>query len=114
MSKKKLSLVLAMTMAATMLGGCLTTSAEESSYDGTIRWLNYKPEVADAMQEIAAAYTEETGIDVQIETAASGQYEATLTARMDSSDAPTIFVIDSVNMLNTRSFRYRALFSGDR
>lgn len=101
MSKKKLSLVLAMTMAATMLGGCLTTSAEESSYDGTIRWLNYKPEVADAMQEIAAAYTEETGIDVQIETAASGQYEATLTARMDSSDAPAIFVIDSVNMLNT-------------
>lgn len=101
MSKKKLSLVLAMTMAATMLGGCLTTSAEESSYDGTIRWLNYKPEVADAMQEIAAAYTEETGIDVQIETAASGQYEATLTARMDSSDAPSIFVIDSVNMLNT-------------
>ena len=122
MSKKKLSLVLAMTMAATMLGGCLTTSAEESSYDGTIRWLNYKPEVADAMQEIAAAYTEETGIDVQIETAASGQYEATLTARMDSSDAPsaasgqyeatltarmdssdapTIFVIDSINMLNT-------------
>ena len=101
MLKKKISWVLAMTMAATMLGGCLTTSAEESSYDGTIRWLNYKPEVADAMQEIAAAYTEETGIDVQIETAASGQYEATLTARMDSSDAPTIFVIDSINMLNT-------------
>ena len=101
MLKKKISWVLAMTMAATMLGGCLTTSAEESSYDGTIRWLNYKPEVADAMQEIAAAYTEETGIDVQIETAASGQYEATLTARMDSSDAPTIFVIDGINMLNT-------------
>ena len=60
MLKKKISWVLAMTMAATMLGGCLTTSAEESSYDGTIRWLNYKPEVADAMQEIAAAYTEET------------------------------------------------------
>lgn len=101
MSKKKISWVLAMTMAATMLGGCLTASAEESSYDGTIRWLNYKPEVADAMQEVAAAYTDETGIDVQIETAASGQYEATLTARMDSSDAPAIFVIDSVNMLNT-------------
>lgn len=101
MLKKKISWVLAMTMAATMLGGCLTTSAEESSYDGTIRWLNYKPEVADAMQEVAAAYTEETGINVQIETAASGQYEATLTARMDSSDAPAIFVIDSINMLNT-------------
>ena len=28
------------------------------------------------MNEIAAAYTEETGIDMQIETAASGQYRS--------------------------------------
>lgn len=56
-------------------------------YSGTVRMLNFKPEISDAMQEVAAAYTAETGIDVQIETAASGQYESTLTARMDSSEA---------------------------
>lgn len=101
MLKKKMSWLLAATMVASMGMGCVPAAAEESTYDGTIRWLNYKPEVADAMNEVAAAYTEETGINVEIETAASNQYEPTLTARMDSSEAPTIFVIDSVNMLNT-------------
>lgn len=70
-------------------------------YEGTIRWLNYKPEVADQMNEVAEAYTQETGIKVKIETAASNTYEPTLTARMDSSDAPSIFVVDSIKMLNT-------------
>lgn len=99
MAKKTLSWLLAATMATSLMAG-MTAGAEES-FTGTLRWLNYKPEVADAMNEIAAAYTEETGIDMKIETAASGQYEATLTARMDSTEAPAIFVVDSVNMLNT-------------
>lgn len=81
-------------------GNDAAESAPASDYTGTVRWLNYKPEVADQMLEVAAAYTAETGIDVQIETAASNQYESTLTARIDSSDAPTIFVVDSTNMLN--------------
>lgn len=76
------------------------TSAAASDYTGTIRWLNYKPEIADQLVEVAKAYTDETGIDVQVETAASNTYEQTLTARMDSSDAPTIFVCDSMKMLN--------------
>ena len=33
------------------------------------------------------------------ETAASGQYESTLTARMDSSEAPGIFVVENVTAL---------------
>lgn len=102
MLKKKISWLLSAAMVVSLAVGAAPVSAEEAStYDGTIRWLNYKPEVADAMQKVAEAYTAETGIDVQIETAASGQYESTLTARMDSSDAPAIFVIDSANMLNT-------------
>ena len=76
-------------------------AAPASDYTGTIRWLNYKPEVADQMNDLAKAYTEETGIKVQIDTAASNTYEQTLTARMDSTDAPAIFVVDGVNMLNT-------------
>ena len=131
MFKKTVSVMIATMMAVSLLAGCGSSSSESSAsttaaadttettettektaeettaaettsdYTGTIRWLNYKPEVADAMQKVAEAYTAETGIDVQIETAASGQYESTLTARMDSSDAPTIFVVDGVNMLNT-------------
>lgn len=47
-------------------------AAASGDYSGTVRMLNFKPEISDAMQEVAAAYTAETGIDVQIETAASG------------------------------------------
>lgn len=101
MLKKKMSWLLAATMVASMGMGCVPAAAEESTYDGTIRWLNYKPEIADQMKDVMAAYKEETGIDVEIETAASNQYEPTLTARMDSSEAPTIFVVDGINMLNT-------------
>ena len=95
MLKKRMSWLLAATMVASMGMGCVPAAAEESTYDGTIRWLNYKPEVADAMNEIAAKYTEETGINVEIETAASGQYEQTLTARIDSSEAPMPMYIRS-------------------
>ena len=100
MKKRTISWLLALTMAATTMAGCITVNAEEA-FSGTIRWLNYKPEVADQMNDVAAAYTAETGIDVKVETAASGQYEATLTARMDSSEAPSIFIIDGGNMLTT-------------
>ena len=100
MKKRTISLLLAATMTTSLFAGCMSANAEEE-FTGTLRWLNYKPEVADAMNEIAAAYTAETGVDMKIETAASGQYEATLTARMDSTEAPAIFVVDSMNMLNT-------------
>ncbi len=76
-------------------------SAASSDYKGTIRFLNFKPEASDAMQEVAAAYTAETGVNIQIETAASGQYESTLTARMDSSEAPAIFVVETATALAT-------------
>ena len=77
-----------------------STTAAAIDFTGTIRWLNYKPEIADPLVEVAKEYTNETGVDVQVETAASNTYEQTLTARMDSNEAPTIFVCDSMKMLN--------------
>lgn len=59
-----------------------------------IRYLNFKPEIAEAYDEIAAEYKKETGINLIVETAASGTYESTLTARMATSEAPTIFQIN--------------------
>lgn len=98
--KKSLSVILAASMMATLAVGAVPTGAEEV-YTGTIRWLNYKPEIADQVKEVVAAYNAETGANVEVETAASNTYEQTLTARMDSSDKPTIFVVDGVNMVNT-------------
>lgn len=60
----------------------------------TIRFLNFKPEVANVYDEIAKAYEQEKGIKVIVETAASGNYEQTLTAKMGTDEAPTLFQIN--------------------
>ncbi len=59
-----------------------------------IRYLNFKPEVAEVYDEIAAEYEKEKGVRLIVETAASGTYESTLTARMATSEAPTLFQIN--------------------
>ena len=66
---------------------------EAPAAEGSVYWLNFKPESDEALQEIAAMYTQETGVPVKVVTAASGTYEETLTAQMDKSDAPTMFVV---------------------
>lgn len=62
-----------------------------SSGNGKVYYLNFKPEQADAWTELAAAYTDETGVQVTIQTAASGTYEQTLKSEMAKSEAPTLF-----------------------
>lgn len=66
---------------------------DEPAATGSVYWLNFKPESDEALKEIAALYTAKTGVEVKIETAASGTYSETLTAEMDKSNAPTIFVV---------------------
>ena len=46
-------------------------------------------------------YTEETGVEVKVVTAASGEYEATLTTEMAKSSAPTMFQVGNQNALAT-------------
>ena len=58
---------------------------------GSVYYLNFKPEADQAWQELAALYTEQTGVPVKVVTAASGEYSSTRTAEMDKSDMPTLF-----------------------
>ena len=60
----------------------------------TIRFLNFKPEVANVYDEIAKVYEQEKGVKVIVETAASGNYEQALTAKMGTDEAPTLFQIN--------------------
>ena len=64
---------------------------------GRVYYLNFKPEFDGALQELAATYTAETGVEVKVVTAASGTYNQTLIAEMEKSDAPTLFVIGNQN-----------------
>ena len=85
--KKLIALLLVLVMVVGLFAGC-GKKDEPSVY-----WLNFKPESDEALKEIAAMYTEETGIPVEIVTAASGTYNETLTAEMDKENAPTMFVV---------------------
>lgn len=60
----------------------------------TIRFLNFKPEIASVYNEIAKAYEQETGVKVIVSTAANNTYESTLSAKMATAEAPTIFQIN--------------------
>lgn len=60
-----------------------------------IYYLNFKPEISDKYDAIAKEYEKQTGIKVKVTTAASGEYEKTLTTQMANADsAPTIFQIN--------------------
>ncbi len=98
--KKILSIILSLSIFILCFSGC---KREENNDDNnssssqkitTIRFLNFKPEVANVYDEIAKAYEDETGVKVIIETAASGNYEQTLTAKMGTDEAPTLFQIN--------------------
>lgn len=116
MKKKLVSLMLVVSMAGALLAGCgggddnketnnggNNTPNTESNSDGDdnqtaasgkVYYLNFKPEQADDWVELAAAYTAETGVPVDVVTAASGTYEEQLKSEMAKSDAPTLFQVN--------------------
>lgn len=69
-------------------------AADASAEGGKVYYLNFKPEVDGQWQEIAAAYTAETGVEVKVVTAASGTYEEVLKSEIAGKDAPTLFQIN--------------------
>lgn len=119
MKKKLISALLCVAMVSSMLIGCGNSAAEEaapagdaapateeaapaaeeaapaaSADGGKVYYLNFKPEVDAQWQEIAAAYTAETGVEVKVVTAASGTYEEVLRSEIAGTDAPTLFQIN--------------------
>ena len=75
------------------------TQTEEESAEaptasgGSVYWLNFKPESDEVLQDVAATYTEKTGVEVKVVTVASGTYSTTLLSEMDKSAPPTLFII---------------------
>jgi len=105
MKKMKRVIVLALSAAMVMgmLQGCgsssksstgSTSSSTASSSSGKVYYLNFKPEQADQWTALAKKYTDETGVQVTVTTAASGTYEATLKSEMAKSEAPTLFQVN--------------------
>ena len=113
MKKKKiLALVLAASMAGGMLAGCGATSsgdetAKGDKSSGKVYYLNFKPEQADQWVELAKEYTDETGVQVDVQTAASGTYESQLKSEMAKDEAPTLFQVNGpVGLATWKNYCY--------
>ena len=98
--KKALAILLALVLCMGLMVGCGGGSGDAGeSESGSVYFLNFKPEQDEQWKAIAAAYTEATGVPVEVVTAASGQYETTLMAEMGKEAAPTLFQVNGPNGL---------------
>ena len=131
--KKVWAVLLSTAMVTAMLAGCgkddkgqASTSAPESGQastqeesktpatdtadqggTGKVYYLNFKPEQADDWVALAKTYTEQTGVEVQVQTAASGTYESTLKAEMAKDEAPTLFQVNGpVGLATWKNYCY--------
>ena len=103
--KKFLAMLLALVMALSLVAcGEKKDDTKTEGGDtatGSVYYLNFKPESDDAWKALAATYTEKTGVPVPVVTAASGTYNETLTAEMDKSAPPTLFVVGNQAAVDT-------------
>lgn len=83
-----LVMILSMTACGNSAAGANPANESEA---GSVYYLNFKPEAEGAWQELAKVYTEQTGIEVKVVTAAGGNYADTLNAEMAKDTAPTLF-----------------------
>ena len=112
MKRRILAMILAI-VAILSLAACAGTNEDKPAADGTstktgsVYYLNFKPEQDEAWQKLAKAYTEETGVEVTVLTAASGTYEETLMAEMGKTEAPTLFQVNGpVGLANWKDYCY--------
>ena len=137
MKRKVLSVMLASAMLATMFTGCgdssttdsnaaattgndaAATTTEAADTDaaktdaagGSVYYLNFKPEQDQAWQDLAATYTEQTGVPVTVITAADGTYEQTCTYFIPGKRTGRTCKLEG---LRSGSFKQRDLLPSDQ
>ena len=100
MKKKLLSLALVSVLALSSIVGC-SGKKDKKDEEGSVYYLNFKPEQDQQWKDLAKVYTEETGVKVTVVTAASGTYETTLASEIQKDEAPTLFQVNGPVGLET-------------
>ena len=104
--KKATAFGLAALMAATMIPA-VPAMAKGDDSEGSVYYLNFKPEQADQWSDLAKKYTDETGVPVTVVTAASGTYESTLKSEMAKEDSGAVdgiaYVIETYGIIYNKA-----------
>ena len=103
MEKRGIAALLAALTILLALTGCgrSESSSDSAAGQGKVYYLNFKPEQKDQWEALAKEYTRQTGVKVNVVTAASGGYESTLKAEIAKSDPPTLFQVNGPVGLST-------------
>lgn len=86
--------VMAAMLCLVLLGALTACGCARKTDVLTVRYLNFKPEIAEQYEALAAIYQRQTGVKVIVETAANNTYEQTLATKMATDEAPTLFQIN--------------------
>lgn len=87
--------------ASSAASGGGASAAPDAAPAGQVYYLNFKPEADQLWQELAAVYTDRTGVPVRVETASGGIYRSTLRASIEEGgEPPTLFQCGSHADLN--------------
>ena len=90
--RRALAVTAVLAMGISGLAAC-GSSTSNTEAKGKVYYLNFKPEVAEQWQSIAETYTQETGVPVTVQTAASGTYDQTLKSELAKAEKPTLFQV---------------------
>ena len=91
---KNMKKYFAAAMSAAMVAGLAVVPTQAEEAKGSVYYLNFKPEQAEQWEDLAKIYTEQTGVEVNVLTAASGTYESTLKSEMAKDELPTLFQVN--------------------
>ena len=99
--KAAVGMVAIAAMSVGTLAACGGSSSSSDNGKGKVYFLNFKPESSDEWKKLAKDYTKETGVEVKVQTAASGTYEQTLKSEIAKSEAPTLFQSTALSATRT-------------
>lgn len=110
---KLLSLLLVLYMIMTCFAACGSSSGQSTPADSDknasakqtgsankITLFQQKAEIAEQLQQMAKAYTAETGVEVEVWAQAGDEYYTNLKTSLSSESGPTVFTLNSDSEIN--------------
>lgn len=91
-SRRTIAVLLCVSLLCALTVGLVGCRRKDKTL--TVRYLNFKPEIAAQYEALAAIYERQTGVKVVVQTAANNTYEQTLATKMATDEAPTLFQIN--------------------